>query len=804
MLQLLEEVLELQEVERPAFLDRCCGADEAMRREIVKLLRFEREDRELSPLADEALLAEVAGGIRSHLDPGSRVAGYVVRRVVATGGMGVVYEAEQKRPARRVALKLMRWVHDSESSRRRFRYEAEFLARLSHPGIAQVYEVGVHHAPDGTEVPFFAMEFVDGSVDLVTSVRQRALDREERLQLFQKICQAVHHGHQRGVIHRDLKPSNILVDREGSPKIIDFGIARATEVGDATRQTAEGNLLGTLDYMSPEQLGPATVAVDTRSDVYALGVLLYELLCGRTPHQTADCSIPEAVRRVTETEPPRPSTMVQLPRDLEAVVLKALARDPSKRYASADALSQDVGRFLDLQPVDARLPSKTYQLTRLVQRHRALAIGTAILLIGLTAALLVSLAATRTARQATAAAKFQLGEAARAQAAEARTRQHAEQLTDELLSLSTEYVFSFASEMKRIEGTNDVRLRMIDRTIQHLKRLEAQAGRPEIRTALAGAHLEMGDLLGHPDMPNLGDPEAAKERYENAAQLASQAHQEEPTETNLLGWSKALMRLGEAALAEGTMTVAVDYFEQSLKKLEATGSEGRHPVQLAQLLTVLGSAHGVSGKHKAALECFQRVRHLRVAMLEETPNDLAARFNVGNSTAKVSAAQYQVGDLERAIVTCEQSLEILTDLVEDAPRHITYRVSLAQAHSLLSEILIASGDPEYATETALTGIDVIQPAVETHPEDVFAIRWNAPLWFNLGWSYQEREQATEDARESEILLRQAADAYEQSREIFESLHRRGALLGREAGHLAIIAERIDEVRERLEELRKRP
>ncbi|HED66579.1 MAG TPA: hypothetical protein ENJ09_13615, partial [Planctomycetes bacterium] len=323
--------------------------------------------------ADVVDLAEVFEPPRARLPaPGTRIGDFEILRPIAEGGMGRVFEARQRNPDRRVALKVLRLAFTGPESRRRFAWEAQILGRLQHPLIAQVYAAGVH-TEGGEEIPYFAMEYVEGARDLIAFARDRT--REERLALFARICDAVQHGHQKGVVHRDLKPANILIARDGTPKIIDYGIAQVADLDGkgATLHTRAGQVLGTLPYMSPEQLEGDLEKVDTRTDVYALGALLCELLSGSLPYDLRGSSLLQAARTLERSEPRKPSDVdPTIDTDLDSITLRALRRSPADRYGSAAELAEDLRRFLRGEPISARPPSRMYLARKFAARNRAL------------------------------------------------------------------------------------------------------------------------------------------------------------------------------------------------------------------------------------------------------------------------------------------------------------------------------------------------------------------------------------------------------------------------------------------------
>ncbi len=405
MQQLFEEALRLPPGKRTAFVQQACGNDAELRAELESLLEHDsragedfllppERSREAIRQALEHVRLETADEAVEGPDPliGQRIGRYHIKARIAAGGMAVVYEAVQQRPHRVVALKVMKPQIAARSAVRRFEFEAQVLARLRHPNIAQVFEAGTHEL-GGARVLFFAMEYIPGARDIIEYATRKGLGIRERLELFLGVCDAVHHGHARGVIHRDLKPSNILIDASGRPKVIDFGVARATDSDLAltTQQTHIGQLVGTIQYMSPEQCDADPHEIDTRSDVYSLGVVLYELLSGTLPYDATGSTIYRAAKVIQEREPRRlGSVKPRLAGDLETIVHKALEKDRERRYASAAELAADIRRYLAGEPITARPPSAWYVLRKFAGRHRAAFVASLLVLLTLVGAVAVS------------------------------------------------------------------------------------------------------------------------------------------------------------------------------------------------------------------------------------------------------------------------------------------------------------------------------------------------------------------------------------------------------------------------------
>ncbi len=414
--RLFHELLALPVAARPAALTARCRGDEALRTMVRRLLDADSSGMTgfLSrPIAPAARLTD------DTLPPA--IGPYAVVREIGRGGMGVVYEARQVNPSRAVALKVLRSAFPTREALYRFRHESEILGALRHPGIAQVYEAGVAELdgpPGGQALPFFAMELVPGE-PLTAYADRRGLDLRQRLALLASVCDAVQHAHQNGVIHRDLKPGNILVDEQGRPKVLDFGVARAarTETEATSEHTAAGQLIGTLPYMSPEQVSGDPRGVDTRADVYALGVMLFELITGQLPHDLRGLGLADAIRRIREEPPPRPAALRRgLDADLETIVATAMDKDVARRYASAAALADDIRHYLRNEPIGARPPSAIYQLRKFAQRNRGLVAGLGLAL----AALLAGMVGT------TSGLIWALHEKGRADTEAFRARQSAE------------------------------------------------------------------------------------------------------------------------------------------------------------------------------------------------------------------------------------------------------------------------------------------------------------------------------------------------------------------------------------------
>jgi len=562
--------------------------------------------------------ARVPRVMPAHLARGAVISRYRIESVLGEGGMGVVYLARQDKPDREVALKVVRPGYATEKMLRRFEHESEVLGRLLHPGIAQIYEAGTADAGLGPQ-PFFAMELVKG-VSLTRYAAEKKLSTRARLELLAKVCDAVQHAHQKGVIHRDLKPGNILVveevtqgpsdevtkpekSRAGSsfvtpslrhsvtstsaqPKILDFGVARATDsdIQQTTMQTDVGAIVGTIPYMSPEQVGGNPDELDTRSDVYALGVIAYELLVGRLPYDLERKMIHEAARIIKEDEPTRLSSIDRTLRgDVETIVGHALEKDKSRRYSAASALAADIRRYLGDEPIAARPASTWYQLAKFSRRNRALVAGVAATFAVLVAGLSVSLYAFARATRAE-----------KAESAQRITAETAAQFMSDTLQGASPYVALGRDTTILKEMMNGAARRIDSGELKH-----APAAELRLRTTIGTTYQELSELA------------SAERLLEPAVALARRLHGERSDEYVTGVCNLAAVRIIGGRPAEGAALL------ESVRGIADGLYPGDHAT-MANLLTGLALAFEALGRSAEAEPLLERALAMRERL---TPGD---------------------------------------------------------------------------------------------------------------------------------------------------------------------------------------
>ena len=682
------EAFSLPPTDRAAFLDQACNGDHSLRAEVESLLNADLARGQFLNAPPSRLTADLlqhrAGAVTS-------IGPYRILRVLGEGGMGTVYQAEQQTPHRIVALKVIKAGMASEQVMRRFAQEAEALGRLQHPGIAQIYDAGTADRGFGPQ-PYFAMEFIEGRA-LMEHAAERPLDARAKLELMAKICDAVNHAHQRGILHRDLKPGNILVDETGQPKILDFGVARVMD-SDApmTRQTDLGQLIGTLAYMSPEQALANPLDLDIRSDVYALGVILYELLAGKLPYETKGSALHAAVQAIRERDP-APLTAVDrgYRGDIETIVAKALEKDKSRRYASAGELARDIRRYLTDRPIVARPPTTVYQLRKFSRRHQAMVIGSAAVLVALIAGVIVSTMQMVRARTAERAAD---SEAAAATAVN-------EFLENDLLAQAS----ATSQSGPNTRADPDLKVRTaLDRAAA---RIDGKFSKqPEVEASIR-------DTIGETYI-GLGLYSEARKQLERALELRSRILGIEAPKT-----LKTMSRIAQVDQDQGLFAQQEALYSQVLEtQRRVLGPE--HPDTLSTM-NGLASAYDVQAKYAQADALYSRNLEIQRRVLG--PEHPATVTTLGN----LALVYHAWGNYEQAERLQRQSLEIRRRMLgPEHPATLTNMRDLAITYNSLGKY--AEG------EKLLSQAVEIQRRVlgPEHPNTLFSLNNLAVSYDGLG------------------------------------------------------------------------
>jgi len=629
---------------------------------------------------------------------------YRIVRVLGEGGMGTVYEAEQDQPRRRVALKVIKPGMAGPELLRRFDLEAQALGRLQHPGIAQIYEAGTADTAFGSQ-PYFAMEFIEGS-ELPDYIKKHNPNMRGRLKLVALVCEAVHHAHQRGLIHRDLKPRNILVTERGQPKILDFGVARVTDSDtQATRQTDVGQLIGTLAYMSPEQVLADPLELDIRSDVYALGVILYETLSGQLPYNV-NRKLHEAVKVIQDEEPTRLSSINRVYRgDVETIVAKALEKDKLRRYASAADLAADIWRYLDDQPIVARPASTTYQLQKFARRHKALVAGVAAVFVVLIAGVAAS---TYQAIRATRAERAAVEERDRAVAAEQTAREERDRATAAEQVATEQRDLAVAAEKVATEQRN-------------IAVAERQRADTEAATALAVNEFIQGDLLSQASVAAQIRPDTKADPDLKVRTALDRAAVRIDTNFNAQPLVEASIRqtIGDTYKALGLYPEAQRHLERALA-LQQKALPPDHRDRL-HTLNNLAEVYWYQGKYDDAAPLFTAALAGRRRVLGENNRETLS------TTTNVAALQWAQGQYGEAEALYTKALDSMRRVL--GPQHPDTLLTMNNLALLYTQQgKLAQGQPLYTT--ALEGRTKVLGA--DHPDTLSTMSNLASLYARQG------------------------------------------------------------------------
>jgi serine/threonine protein kinase len=674
----LSEALEIDTAERGDFLDHSCADDNELRAEVDLLLAHQ-----VPPTLDvmEHCAADAAR-LRSEVAPsvvdGSRIGPYKVVREIGHGGMGSVYLAERddEHYHRQVAIKLINPGLNGEAIRRRFRNEMQILANLNHPNIARLFDGG----ETAGGVPYLVMEYVAGT-PINRYCDDHDLSTEERLELFCTVCDAVQYAHQHLVIHRDIKPGNILVTGEGLPKLVDFGIAKLLSA-----DTPADAQLTVVPFMTPEYASPEQVrgtSVTTATDVYSLGVVLYQLLSGQLPYHLKTRAPHEIAQAICDQLPERPSSRKRLHSDLDNIVLMAMRKEAERRYSTPQQLAEDIQRHLRGLPVRARHDTFSYRAGKFIRRQKVAVTAAALLLL----TLVIGIAAT--AWQA---------RVARAQRAQAERR------FNQVRQLANSFVFEVHDAVANLPGSTPARSLIVQRGLNYLDSLAEDAANDRgLQRELAAAYEKLGAVQYTPTVAHLGDLQGALESHKKAAALREALVASDPSNRDfrreLLDsyWFIATL-LGAQGDTSRELSMLREQLpaRQQLAANETTDFVDRY--NLAATYAYIGSLLMHTGDAQGALDNQQEAMRIREMLAGLDPNKARAQRALTISYEFLGLATDQAGDTKRALELQQRGLKMREALVAADPLNIDLRLMLNESHRYVGDLLFKSGEVEQASE----------------------------------------------------------------------------------------------------------
>jgi serine/threonine protein kinase/tetratricopeptide (TPR) repeat protein len=690
--------------QRAAVLEQQCGDNRELRERVEELLKAHDAPDDL-PHARLTGWAATTDHTPAY-PPGTMIAGrYKLLEEIAEGGMGTVWVAQQTEPVRRrVALKLIKPGMDSRRVLSRFEAERQALALMDHPNIAKVFDGGVTDQGH----PFFVMEYVKG-LPITDYCDQARLALEERLRLFVQVCEATQHAHQKGIIHRDLKPSNVLVcryDDRAVPKVIDFGLAKAMHepLTEDTIHSAHGVMMGTPRYMSPEQAEFNNLDIDTRSDVFSLGVILYELLTGTTPlegKRFKDASWQEILRLIKEEEPTRPSTKLsssgtlpsiaeqrsleaaQLCRavrdDLDWIVMKALEKDRSRRYKTVSDLARDIERYLRDEPVEARPPSASYRFRKFARRNRV-AITTAMLVLAaLVAGTVVSTTQAIRAMRAERVAEAERSEAEKQRAVAEANFQNARKAVDDYFTSVSQ------AKLLNVPGLQPLRKELLDSALAYYRQFIDQYGDdPTVQAELAASFVRVGSITSA-----IGSKEQALAAFHEATDVYERLVRDHPAGVDYqVGLASAFGYVGDVQHTMGRLADAEESFRRALaireKLVRENSDDGDYRAHLSGAYCNLGTLQSAIQRLDDAKVSFQRALEISEKLVAEDPTVNEYQNGLALVCYEIGTLERRAGRLSDSEAPYKRALEIREKLARENPGVSEYLVGLAGAYNNVS------------------------------------------------------------------------------------------------------------------------
>jgi serine/threonine protein kinase/tetratricopeptide (TPR) repeat protein len=710
--QIISACLVLEPSQRDSRLRELCAGDPELLIEVRSLLSSYAnmgdflETPAVDPRDEEVLT-------------GRQIGHYQLSEIIGEGGMGSVYRAVRLSDFKKqVAIKLIKRGMDTDFILERFRHERQILAGLDHPNIAGLLDGGA--TEDGR--PYLVMEYIEGT-RITEYVERHALRVPQRLQLFQTVCSAVQYAHQNLVVHRDLKPSNILVTPGGVPKLLDFGIAKLLEPNADTTMTL-------LRMMTPECASPEQVRgepITTVSDIYSLGVLLYNLLTGEFPYQFTTRTDEEIKRVICETEPKKPSAVRPLSADLDNIVLKAMHKDVARRYVSAGQLSEDVQRHLAGLPVLARKDTASYRASRFVARHKAGVAFAIFMTLTLIAGALVTLHEARVAREQ--------AEVARAE------RSRAERRFNDVRKLANSLMLDIHDAIQDLPGSTAARKLLVDRALEYLDSLaQESSGDASLQRELAIAYEKVGLVQGDTSHGSLGDSTSALKSYQKALAIRQALESsKQATAEDRLAFARSSNVIGRLLHATGDHSAALVFNSQSVTITEALRkTDPDNPKVLAQLqdaydalgdtLSSNGAAGGL-GRLAEASQIHRKAVELGREQARIYPNDVAFQRRLGVALIKVSDDLKKIGQRKEALAYSFQARDIFLKLADEHPTNATLRRLLAGTYSSIGDTQAWDGDAKASLDSYSKVLTVAQSLAQADPKSQQA-------QFDLAISYE--------------------------------------------------------------------